>query len=264
MPTGPGRDPLIVMPRAGPDHPPSRPGAAPPLPRRAAAPASCAARLGAFRIPGRLARRSARAPPPAPRGSGALGLGRLDHQCLVDDQREVDRRRVEPLLQQPLGHVQRRARRGPSSASSRPTARTSCMQGRSKADGVGVGEPPAQPVRVEHGPLRRPAAARRHRAAGCRRARGQHQRVAVPGVHPTDRPGGVDPAERVRPRSGEPDAAPAGTRSSRSATATGPGARALPRRGGSRRSCAGSCARCRSPCRPGARRPGSALRLAPS
>ena len=36
-----------------------------------------------------------------------LGLGRLDHQRLVDQQREVDGRRVEAEVQQPLGEVER-------------------------------------------------------------------------------------------------------------------------------------------------------------
>ena len=34
-----------------------------------------------------------------------LRLGRLDHKCLVDDQREVDRRRVEAVVDQALGDV---------------------------------------------------------------------------------------------------------------------------------------------------------------
>ena len=36
-----------------------------------------------------------------------LGLGRLDHQRLRDDQREVDRRRVEAVVHQPLRDVER-------------------------------------------------------------------------------------------------------------------------------------------------------------
>ena len=35
-----------------------------------------------------------------------LGLGGLDHQRLGHDQREVDRRRVEAVVHQPLGDVQ--------------------------------------------------------------------------------------------------------------------------------------------------------------
>ena len=36
-----------------------------------------------------------------------LCLGRLDEQRLVDEQREVHRRRVEAVVEQPLGEVQR-------------------------------------------------------------------------------------------------------------------------------------------------------------
>ena len=36
-----------------------------------------------------------------------LGLGRLDHQRLVDQQREVDGRRVEAVVEQALGDVER-------------------------------------------------------------------------------------------------------------------------------------------------------------
>ena len=36
-----------------------------------------------------------------------LGLGRLDQQRLVDEQREVDRRRVIAEVQHPLGEVER-------------------------------------------------------------------------------------------------------------------------------------------------------------
>ena len=63
-------------------------------------------------------------------GLEALGLGRLDHQRLVDDEREVHRRRVEPLLEQPLGHVQRLDPVLPCAGSAAEST-TSCMQGRS-------------------------------------------------------------------------------------------------------------------------------------
>ena len=60
----------------------------------------------------------------------ALGLRRLDHQRLVDDQREVDRRRVEAVVDQPLGDVQGfHAALGALLAL--PEKTTSCMQGRS-------------------------------------------------------------------------------------------------------------------------------------
>ena len=38
----------------------------------------------------------------------ALVLRRLDHQGLVEEQREVDRRRVVAVVEQALGHVHRR------------------------------------------------------------------------------------------------------------------------------------------------------------
>ena len=44
--------------------------------------------------------------------STRLGLGRLDEHALVDDQREVDRRRVEAVVDEALGDVQR-AHAGP-------------------------------------------------------------------------------------------------------------------------------------------------------
>ena len=37
-----------------------------------------------------------------------LGLRRLDHQRFGDDQREIDRRRVESVVHQPLRDVERR------------------------------------------------------------------------------------------------------------------------------------------------------------
>ena len=37
----------------------------------------------------------------------ALGLGRLDHERLLDDQREVDRRRMDAVVEDRLGDVER-------------------------------------------------------------------------------------------------------------------------------------------------------------
>jgi hypothetical protein len=37
---------------------------------------------------------------------GTLGLGGFEHQSLIDDQREIDSRRMETLFQQGLGHVE--------------------------------------------------------------------------------------------------------------------------------------------------------------
>ena len=44
---------------------------------------------------------------------GRLGLGRLDEQALRDEQREVGRRGVEAVVEQPLGDVHRRDARLP-------------------------------------------------------------------------------------------------------------------------------------------------------
>ena len=79
-----------------------------PRPRRGGGPGSCRARSRAIsgsrsasaRISlDRLGERVERLP--------RLGLGRLDHQRLVDEQREVDRRRVEAEVEQALGDVER-------------------------------------------------------------------------------------------------------------------------------------------------------------
>ena len=78
------------------------------LPRRVGAPASCTARSRA--ISGSLsasARISSNASASASRPSRGLRLGGLDHQRLVDQEREVDRRRVKAEVEQALGHVQR-------------------------------------------------------------------------------------------------------------------------------------------------------------
>ena len=111
--------------------PAGRPGAAPRRPRRGGAPASCTARSGR--------------PPGSSRGLAqdlghdlgepverllGLGLGRLDQQRLVDDQREVHGRRVHAVVEQPLGEVER------LDAAARccigaPESTNSCMHSRS-------------------------------------------------------------------------------------------------------------------------------------
>ena len=77
-------------------------------PRRGGAPASCrapgAAISGSSSASARIA--SIASAKRVERLAG-LGLGRLDHQRLVDEQREVDRRRVEAVVEQPLGDVER-------------------------------------------------------------------------------------------------------------------------------------------------------------
>ena len=80
-----------------------------------------------------------------------LGLGRLDHQRLGDDQREVDRRRVEAVVHEPLRDVERgaavlalqRARREDELVHAEPVERQV----------VRVLQPREDVVRVEHGRL---------------------------------------------------------------------------------------------------------------
>ena len=183
-------------------------------------------------------------------GLGALGLGGLDHECLVHDEREVDGRRVEALLEEPLGHVE-----GPHAVRllERPGGEHHLVHaGPVEGDVVGAVQPLSDPVGVEHGHLGDPLQAVAPVDQDVGQGPGEHQGVAVPGVHPADRlRSGV---AQAKPASGPASAraAPAGDRGGtatrRSDTATGP-APGRRRRGGWRTSCAGSCGRCRSPCR---------------
>ena len=87
----------------------------------------------------------------------ALGLGRLDHERLVHDEREVDRRGVEALLEQPLGHVEGL---DPRSLLQRRAPRHHLVHaGPVVGDVVAPSQPAAEPVGVEHGHARPPAAA---------------------------------------------------------------------------------------------------------
>ena len=104
-----------------------------------------------------------------------LGLGRLDHQRLGDDQREVDRRRVEAVVHQPLGDVERRdavlllqrPRREDELVHAQPVERQV----------VRVLQPGEQVVGVQHGrpPTSRGAPAR---TRGCTRTSGRRRRTA--------------------------------------------------------------------------------------
>jgi len=117
----------------------------------------------------------------------------------------------------------------------------------------GPGQPATDPVRVEHGPFGYPAQAvgAVHLDVGERP--GEHQGVAVPAVDATDRAWRGDPAEAIAALVVQPGGLGPGRKSTkRSETATGP-APGPPPPWGWRRSCAGSCGRCRSPCRPGVR-----------
>ena len=65
-----------------------------------------------------------------------LGLGRLDHQRLVDQQREVDGRRVEAEVEQALGEVEGGEARAPSSSACRRGRTRACSGGRRRPAGA--------------------------------------------------------------------------------------------------------------------------------
>ena len=164
-----------------------------------------------------------------------LGLGRLDHQRLGDDEREVDRRRVEVVVHQPLGDVERRdpvlalqaARREDELVHAEPVVRQL----------VRVLEPGEQVVGVEDGDLGHLAQAGPVRAD-----------VGVGADEDAERPAeAAHLADRLRPVVVEPERvfAVAHDRRHRAGTARGcrgrrsarrPGRR---RRAAARRSCAG-------------------------
>ena len=179
----------------------------------------------------------------------ALGLGGLDHERLVDDQREVHGRCVEALLQEALGHVEGAYPLGLLQVAGR---RHELVHVRPvEGQVVGTPQPMAQPVGVEDGSLGDPAQPVAPVGQDVGQARASDQGVAVPAVDPADRL-----LRRRRPSRTPPSgvgvgpAARAGTRPGGARRPPGrpPGLR---RRAVWRRSCAGSCARCRSPCRRG-------------
>ena len=177
----------------------------------------------------------------------ALGLGGLDHERLVDDEREVHRRGVEPFLEEAFGHVE-----GPDAGAlleagggghelvhAHPVVGQVVDAPQSVAEPVGVedggvGHPP-QPV----------AAVGQHVGVGP----GQGQGVAVPAVDPSDRARRVLPAEAAVTIEAAPAAGREGRAPTRPSPPPGPRPDRRPR-GGRRTSCGGSSARCRSPCRP--------------
>ena len=72
------------------------------------------------------------------RGLERLRLRRLDEQALLDDQREVDRRRMEAVVDEALGDVER-AHAG-LVPDGRAVATNSCLQGRGVGQLVGVAD----------------------------------------------------------------------------------------------------------------------------
>ena len=65
-----------------------------------------------------------------------LGLGRLDQQRLVDDQREVDGRRVDAEVEQPLGEVERLDRAARASSARRRGRTRACTGARTRPAGT--------------------------------------------------------------------------------------------------------------------------------
>ena len=165
-----------------------------------------------------------------------FGLGRLDQHPLLDDQREVDRRRVEAVVDQPLGDVE-----GADAGlllDGRGRATNSCLQARS----YGMSYVPArrclQVVGGQDGVVADLAQARRRRGPGCRRTRARGRRCCRRSCAAARSRSAARPAARGgtcrRPRAGR--AARAGTAgaSPRPRPARRPVRR---RRAGSRTSC---------------------------
>ena len=113
---------------------------------------------------------------------------------------------MESLLEQPLGDIERPH---PVLGLERPGRQHHLVHARSvEGDVVGAVQPPADPVGVQHGHLGDALQAVAPVDQDVGQRTGQHQRVAVPGVHPPDRPGRVGPAvhrvvESHRTRAGE-------------------------------------------------------------
>ena len=123
----------------------------------------------------------------------ALRFGRLEHERLFHDEREVNRRRVEALFQQRLGHVE-------------PPNAVGVLQGRRgqhafvHADAVVGGgqrrtQPVAQPVGIQDRVLGDPGEPVATVDVDVGEGASQHHGVAVPTVHSTDRARRLHPGE---------------------------------------------------------------------
>ena len=112
-----------------------------------------------------------------------LALGRLDHQRAGDDQREVDRRRMEAVVHQPLGDVERVDVVGvlPLVAEDDLVQRRCVVR-----QVIRVAQPGADVVRVEHGDLGDAAQAVRSHAAHVSQRAHENAEIAVEGAHPAD------------------------------------------------------------------------------
>ena len=181
---------------------------------RRAAVASSSRRTGVRDGAPRGAARVARAPRAATASSASakassvvegLGLGRLDEQALLDDEREVDRRRVEAVVDEALRDVERPDPGGSREGSAR-AGHELVLAGPVVGQVVGIADARAQVVRGQHGVLAHLAQAGRRRAHGCRHTRARGRR-RCPGRRAPDRsrsvarpvaPGGTShPASRT-------------------------------------------------------------------
>jgi hypothetical protein len=123
-----------------------------------------------------------------------LGLGRLDHQRLGHDQREVDRRRVDPVVHQALGDVES----GDAVLALQRARREDELVHAQTVEGqvVGVPQPREEVVGVQDGGLAHLAELRAVRADVGVRA---HEDPEGAGERP-------DLADRERPIEVEPEA----------------------------------------------------------
>ena len=115
-----------------------------------------------------------------------LGLGRLDHQRARDDQREVNRRRMEAVIHQPLRDVERVhiVRQLILVAEHDLVQRRRVVR-----QVIRAFQPRANVVRVQHRELRDSAHAVRSHRAHVRQRANEHAEVAVERAHAADRIG---------------------------------------------------------------------------
>ena len=243
-------------------------GDAPRRPRRAGARGSRRGRRGRSRVLGGFAQDLGDHCGEAVERLACLGLGRLDQQCLVDDQREVHGRRVHTVVEQPFGEVE-----SPDPSSrfiGSPESTNSCMQMRSYAAGRWSRHPPRAGVPAgswRSGPRpRRPRAARRSRASGYKR-RSARTRRNCPGSPAAARSTwgarNRDRSKRCRSSRLRTTCGRGRNGSIRSETAIGPAPGPPPPCGCVKDLCRLKCTMSK-PMSPGRQMPMIALRLAPS
>ena len=109
-----------------------------------------------------------------------LGLGRLDHQRLVDEQREVDGRGMEAVVEQPLGEVERLQLQLALHRAAREHELVHAQLSVGERQVLGDDARPRAGARAgswrSAPPSRRRPSARRRRASRCRRRRARSSR----------------------------------------------------------------------------------------